>query len=186
VEAMKSMVNAFSDYARPSRQKTVLLDLNKLIEEVLVLYSFQSSILVKSRLEQGLSQVEADPVRIRQVLHNLFKNATEAMVSTQDAKIVVSTRQWVEQGSVGIELRVEDNGPGIPVDRVDRVFDPYVTDKMKGTGLGLAIVKKIIEEHGGIIIVDPDYRAGAAFVVRLPVLPVADATNIQDQENASG
>jgi signal transduction histidine kinase len=107
------------------------------------------------------------------------------MISTRDAKIVVSTRQRVEQGSVGIELRVEDNGPGIPVDRVDRVFDPYVTDKTKGTGLGLAIVKKIIEEQGGIITVDPDYRAGAAFVVRLPVLPVGDAMNIQDQENTS-
>jgi PAS domain S-box-containing protein len=186
VEAMKSMVNAFSDYARPSRQKTVLVDLNKLIEEVLVLYSFQSSVLLESHLEPELSQVEADPVRMRQVLHNLFKNATEAMVSTRDAKIVVSTSQRVEQGSVGIELRVEDNGPGIPVDRIDRVFDPYVTDKTKGTGLGLAIVKKIIEEHGGIITVDPDYREGAAFLVRLPVLPVGDEMNIQDQENTSG
>ncbi|MGH8551613.1 MAG: ATP-binding protein [Methylococcales bacterium] len=186
VEAMKSMVNAFSDYARPSRQQPVYLNLNTLISEVLALYPSQSGAVLEAVLDDELPQVEADPVRMRQVLHNLIKNAREALEPFEHGRIRVSTRTVRLQGSNRIELRVEDNGPGISPDKVDRVFDPYVTGKAKGTGLGLAIVKKIIEEHGGMISVDTEYLDGAAFLIRLPVMDAQMGSGIHARERTSG
>ncbi|MCI0666617.1 MAG: ATP-binding protein [Methylococcaceae bacterium] len=186
VEAMKSMVNAFSDYARPSRQQPVNLNLNTLISEVLALYSSQSGTGMEAVLDDELPRLEADPVRMRQVLHNLIKNAREALESSDQGRIVVSTRTVSLKGSNWIELRIEDNGPGIPAEKVDRVFDPYVTGKAKGTGLGLAIVKKIIEEHGGMISVDTDYLDGAAFLIRLPVMDAQIESGFEERERTSG
>lgn len=186
VEAMKSMVNAFSDYARPPRQQPVDLNLNTLIGEVLALYPSQAGTRMEAALDDELPEVEADPVRMRQVLHNLIKNAREALESSEQGRIVVSTRTIGLHGSKWIELRVEDNGPGIPKEKADRVFDPYVTGKAKGTGLGLAIVKKIIEEHGGMISIDTDYRDGAAFLIKLPLLDKKAGSGIQEPEETSG
>ena len=186
VEAMKSMVNAFSDYARPPRQQSVNLNLNTLVNEVLALYLSQSGVAVGAVLSDELPLVAADPVRMRQVLHNLIKNAREALESAEDGSISVSTRPIRMQGSHWIELRVEDNGPGIAPDKIDRIFDPYVTGKAKGTGLGLAIVKKIIEEHGGMISVDSEYREGAAFLIRLPATNPEFGAENPEQERISG
>jgi len=73
----------------------------------------------------------------------------------------------VDGGSVA--LVVEDDGPGIPPDQRERVFDPYFTTKTDGTGLGLAIVKKIVVEHGGTVNVgESEKYGGASFIVRLP------------------
>ncbi|MCI0653726.1 MAG: ATP-binding protein [Methylococcaceae bacterium] len=186
VEAMKSMVNAFSDYARPPRQQPINLNLNILINEVLALYPSQSGVRMEAFLDDEMPQVEVDPVRMRQVLHNLIKNATEALESVDPGRIVVSTRGVRLQGSNWIELRIEDNGPGISRDKADRIFDPYVTGKAKGTGLGLAIVKKIIEEHGGVISIDITYSHGAAFLIRLPANHAEANSGIGTREKISG
>lgn len=192
VEAMKSMVNAFSDYARPPRQQPVKLNLNNLIQEVLALYSSQTEARVEAIPDQELVEIEADPVRVRQVLHNLIKNASEALESKDPeskklpGRITISTRCVRLKGSTWVELRVEDNGPGIAAQQLGRIFDPYVTGKVKGTGLGLAIVKKMVEEQGGTIHVDTEYTAGAAFVIRLPAIHWDLALGIQTQEKLSG
>ncbi len=186
VEAMKSMVNAFSDYARPPRYQPIQLNLNTLISEVLALYPSQTGAGVEAVLDDQLPRIEADPVRMRQVLHNLIKNAREALDGSDQGKIIVSTRADKFQGSNWIELRVKDNGPGITRGNVERVFDPYVTAKSKGTGLGLAIVKKIVEEHGGTISVDTEYTGGAAFLIKLPALDTGPGSGIQEREIASG
>jgi len=69
-----------------------------------------------------------------------------------------------------VELRVEDNGPGVSQDQAEKIFEPYFTTKTEGTGLGLAIVKKIIEEHGGIIWAE-NTKPGARIQARLPTGP---------------
>ncbi len=168
VEAMKTMVNAFSEYARPPERQLKKLNLNALINEVLTLYPSQSGVSVNKALDDELPDINADPIRMRQVLHNLMKNTMEALELVPDGSVTITSRSVREQGLNCIEVCVEDNGPGIPLDQNDRVFEPYVTNKVKGTGLGLAIVKKIIEEHGGIIFVDIECRTGARFVIRLP------------------
>ncbi len=168
VEAMKSMVNAFSDYARPPKSQTRKINLSFLIGEVIALYPSQSGIDIEFRQNEKLPEIQADPIRMRQVLHNLIKNAREALESTHKGKVLISTYCFHDHGIDNIEIRVEDNGPGIATDKAAAVFDPYVTNKVKGTGLGLAIVKKIVEEHGGVIFVDSEFHGGTAFVLRLP------------------
>ena len=166
VEAMKHMVDDFSEYARPSKKQVENINLIDLIQEVLALYQ-PSGILFTSSFASRRVIVEVDPVSIRQVLHNLIKNAQEATggpchIDIKIAKVVRNNANYVELG-------IYDNGSGLPVDQIETLFEPYVTTKAKGTGLGLAIVKKIIEEHGGVIWVDTTYNRGAGFIIQLPV-----------------
>jgi len=167
VEAMKTMVNAFAEYARPAVAHIQRVELNALIEEVVALYPPQSGLEFHLELESRLPATLADPGRIRQVLHNLIKNAQEAS-SGKPGLVTITTRSVEGDGNRHAELLIGDNGPGIPADQADRIFEPYVTTKSKGTGLGLAIVKKIIEEHGGQIRLESAEAGGAAFLIRLP------------------
>ncbi|MGR9099481.1 MAG: ATP-binding protein [Gammaproteobacteria bacterium] len=167
VEAMKKMVDDFSEYAKPTKNQTENIDLPELIREVLALYVLQPGLEIKTRFIDTLPTIKADPVRMRQVLHNLIKNALEAM----DSKGVISiaTRKSVKNNAEFIEIAVYDNGPGVTAEQAGKIFEPYVTNKAKGTGLGLAIVKKIVEEYGGSIWLDAAYRDGAGFIIQLPV-----------------
>jgi nitrogen fixation/metabolism regulation signal transduction histidine kinase len=170
VEAMKTMVNAFAEYAKPSIIQLQRLDIDALIEAVVALYPPSSGLEFELSLARDLPPVYADPVKIRQVLHNLIKNSQEAVVSGGSGKMRIGTSFVAENRHHYVEIRLRDNGPGIPAEQADRIFEPYVTNKAKGTGLGLAIVKKIVEEHGGGIKLDTGYRNGAGFVIRLPVV----------------
>ncbi len=181
VEAMKEMVNAFSDYARPPKLKLQALDLNQLIQEVVELYRASPEALEFTlRLDPQLPALYADPGRLRQLLHNLIKNAQEACPPTRRCEIELCTQ--VIQRSFGqvVELLVTDNGPGFPEEMLAKLYEPYVTTKPKGTGLGLAIVKKIVEEHNGTIAAR-NVEQGAQLSVRIPVkLPdAAHGTNLE-------
>ncbi len=69
-----------------------------------------------------------------------------------------------------VALSIEDNGPGIPEDMLDKLFEPYATSKPKGSGLGLAVVKRIVEEHSGVLFAENSVAGGARLVVRLPAV----------------
>jgi nitrogen fixation/metabolism regulation signal transduction histidine kinase len=142
VEAMKQMVNAFSEYARTPRMEVTRFDVNALIAELCELYAHQERPLtIKLALTADLPEIEADAGRLRQVLHNLLRNSLEAMEHQDEARVEISTRP-VSTGDMDfVEIKVADNGPGFLRDIVHQAFEPYVTSKPKGTGLGLAIVK---------------------------------------------
>ncbi len=169
VEAMKSMVNAFAEYSRPTMTQAKALSLNSLIEEVVALYPPPSGLEFELSLAVDLPPVQADPVKLRQVFHNLIKNAQEAMPARHSGRMTIISRLCEHPRQSCAEFCLSDNGPGIPPDQADRIFEPYVTSKTKGTGLGLAIVKRIIEELGGSIKLDTTHRGGASFIIRLPV-----------------
>ena len=96
--------------------------------------------------------MNADAGRLRQLLHNLFKNALEAVRGAgQNGALRVRSRWALEAGERYIDVSFEDNGSGFSDEVLERLFEPYVTTKTRGTGLGLAIVKKIVEEHNGQI-----------------------------------
>ncbi len=169
VELMKGMVNAFSDYARQPRLERAPLDLNPLVEELVELYrGSQPGVRLQVDLDARLPAIEADPGRMRQLLHNLLKNAVEALAGQARGSVVVRTRERHTAGGTLAELRVSDNGPGIPAAVREHLFEPYMTTKPRGTGLGLAIVKKIVEEHGGMIDVKEPRSGGVSISVRLP------------------
>ncbi len=181
VEAMKEMVNAFSEYARAPQMDVSKFDPNQLITEVVELYRSQgANRRLQLDLDPALTEIQADRGRLRQIVHNLLANALEALEGTTDASIRVATRLLQKEGTQPVsaaEIIVEDNGPGFRPDVIGQVFDPYVTTKPKGTGLGLAIVKKIVEEHGGSIEADNVRTGGARVRIELPLIAASRPVN---------
>ncbi|MES1989310.1 MAG: ATP-binding protein [Pseudomonadota bacterium] len=169
VDAMKRMVNEFSDYARSPAPQLQKLELNDLIKEVVSLYD-QSGSKISLVLEKQPCPIKGDSTMLRQVIHNLLQNAQDALVDQADATIAVQTKIEGEM----LALTVTDNGLGFPEEMLLRVFEPYVTTKSHGTGLGLAIVKKIIEEHKGSIKIENVPKAmqttGAIVAIKIPLL----------------
>ena len=170
VEAMKEMVNAFSDYARAPDMEIGRFDMDKLVHEVVDLYRAQESgIEIVLTSDPTMHPIEADIGRVRQILHNLLRNATEALENTRDGRIDVHVSAAGIDGVDVLQIKVEDNGPGFAEGAMNQVFDPYVTTKPKGTGLGLAIVKKLVEEHVGSIRAYNRKEGGAVISIRLPL-----------------
>jgi len=172
VDAMKQMVNAFSEYARAPDMHFTRFDLNQLITEVVDLYRVQdSSAEMTLQLNPRLPLISADRMRIRQILNNLVTNSLEALEGKIGARIEFETQLADDAQNRGscVAIVVTDNGPGFQRDLIGTVFDPYVTSKPKGTGLGLAIVKKIVEEHGGRIEADNQRSGGARVRIQLPL-----------------
>ncbi|MEK7842716.1 MAG: ATP-binding protein, partial [Pseudomonadota bacterium] len=172
VEALKRMVNEFSEYARAPKLELHLLDINKLVQEVLALYETANvgtaedlRPCIHLALASGLPLVRGDSTRLRQVIHNLLQNAQDTLAGV--AEPAISVRTEMAQGMV--RLSVSDNGAGFPDQVRARAFEPYVTTKPKGTGLGLPIVKKIIEEHSGTIQIENILPHGARISITLPI-----------------
>ncbi len=168
VEAMKSMVNAFTEYARSPRAMSQRIDINEMLEEVATLYHQDNTdVAINLDLDRAIPAIRADDVRLRQLVHNLIKNSLETLagngwISLKTAAVERSGRRW-------IEFTVEDSGKGIAEEVAQNLFEPYVTTKTSGSGLGLAIVQKIVDEHGGSVKVGSGLEGGARFTVLLPI-----------------
>ena len=173
VEAMKGMVNDFSDYARPSVFNPRPLVFEQLFKDVLGLYASERAL--QCNLDAGEMLVDADAVKLRQVLHNLIKNALEAVAGIDSPTVRIETSVHEDTGCHFVQAKIEDNGAGFDPQMLGRVFEPYITSKQKGTGLGLAIVRKIIDEHEGGIWVANAASGGAVVILRLPVSGKHDA-----------
>lgn len=164
VQAMKRMVDDFRDYARTPAPELAPLDLNDLLAEVLGLYE-SSPVRFAIQMAQNLPPILGDATQLRQIIHNLLRNAEDALEGRADARVSLSTEVLGRYAC----LRIVDNGPGFPVDLLPRIFEPYVTTKARGTGLGLPIVKKIVDEHQGSIEISNVPEGGAQIVMRLPL-----------------
>lgn len=175
VQAMKRMVDDFRDYARMPAPEVAPLDINALVDEVLGLYE-TSHARVDVQLAAGLPPVLGDATQMRQIIHNLLRNAEDAQEGKDEARIEIATRRMGDRA----ELCVADAGPGFPPEIMARVFEPYVTTKAKGTGLGLAIVKKIVDEHFGSIDITNRQPGGAQVCIRLPLAPEEQAAHGTD------
>jgi nitrogen fixation/metabolism regulation signal transduction histidine kinase len=170
VDAMKQMVNAFSEYARAPDMKLQHFNLNQLVTEVAELYRLQDpSAEIRLELDPALPEIEADRGRVRQILANLITNGIEALAGVKGGCVEISTLQQRAEGAATAVICVRDNGPGFRKEILGRLFDPYVSGKPRGTGLGLAIVKRIVEEHGGRVEAENRPEGGARILVFLPV-----------------
>ena len=187
VDAMKQMVNAFSEYARAPDMHFSRFDLNQLVNEVVELYRAQdTAVEFRLALSPDLPAVSADRIRLRQILNNLLTNSLEALEGTPTPRIDVETHLTDEGQKQGgaLAIVVCDNGPGFQRDLLGTVFDPYVTSKPKGTGLGLAIVKKIVEEHGGRIEADNQRSGGARVRILLPLVDGPRTPGVREPRKA--
>lgn len=167
VHAMQGMVDAFSEYAKSAPLKLAPVDVGTLAREVVELYRGRPRLTLSIEVAPRMEPVAADAARLRQILHNLIKNALEA----QDGE-TRAARVWVRvmptEHNDGVALVVRDAGPGFDPALLAHAFEPYVTTKRKGTGLGLALVRKLAEEQGGGVTLGNAEGGGAEVTVVLP------------------
>ncbi|MGO3857956.1 ATP-binding protein [Neisseriaceae bacterium CLB008] len=165
VSALKSMVEAFRNYAKAPSIKLHKLDMNEMIREVLTLYE-GAACTITPELSNIPIIINADSGMLRQVLHNLLKNAIEA--AEDEAVPVIQIKSSIQEKFAILEI--ENNGKRFSQDVLRRAFEPYITDKPSGTGLGLSVVKKIIDEHQGTITLTNQEPTGALVKITLPLV----------------
>ena len=148
VKSMDLMVSAFADYANTPQIERKLSNLNEIVSQSISLYDDQEDLKITFDLAKDIPLLLLDSVSLSRVLINLVKNAAES--SPHEAiQVNIITQYLPKEGLV--RLSVIDNGEGFDEEVLDRVFEPYVTTKVKGSGLGMAIVQNIVEQHDGRI-----------------------------------
>jgi len=166
IRRMERSLQRFLDFARPPRPERRPLDMRLVVGRVLTLLQTRAtrqSVTFAYRRPGLPVIVDADEDQIQQLILNLVMNALDAMPSggTLECRIAPTQNGLVE-------LHVSDTGPGIPVDLLPRLFDPFISTKETGIGLGLAVSFRIAENHGGSLSAANRPEGGACFVVRLP------------------
>ncbi|HQU54613.1 MAG TPA: HAMP domain-containing sensor histidine kinase, partial [Saprospiraceae bacterium] len=171
----EAIVKSMLQHSRTSSGERELTDINALCDEYLRLafHGFRAkdkSFNASYRLEpdESLLKLRIVPQDIGRVLLNIINNAFQAVQNEKNPIISVSTKQLNEQ----IEIRITDNGPGIPDSIKDKIFQPFFTTKPtgQGTGLGLSLAHDIVKAHGGTIHVNSKEGEGTEFVIQLPVV----------------
>ncbi len=170
VEALRTLVDAFGDYAQGPQMERNPLALDELIRDVVALYQHDDQrVNFQLKLISGPPGFSADSGQMRQLLHNLVVNSSEAVVAGKQANVNIRTRIITQAGKKWLELEVSDRGPGYPIAVLQKPFEPYVTFKTNGSGLGLAICRKIVSEHDGRITIHNPAMGGACTTIILPL-----------------
>ncbi len=168
---LNRLVSSFLSYAGPGRVQREKVVLNELLEELRQLV--ESAECPASRVSLELSRelcVLGNPDELRQVFWNLFLNAVEAGGADTEVRMGGS-RVAPEDGPPMVEVEISDRGEGIPAEILERVFEPFFTTKPKGTGLGLATVHRVVEAHGGQLVLKSQPGEGTSVRVLLPAAP---------------
>jgi nitrogen fixation/metabolism regulation signal transduction histidine kinase len=187
VEALRTLVDAFGDYAAEPVLSRESIRLDQLVREIVALYQ-QGEMDVDFDLDlcAGPDGLAADSGRLRQMLHNLIRNAREAAALSTPTPpagdgpdrvtVRIASEVVTRDQQAWLRLELSDNGPGFPPAVLDKPFEPYVTNKPGGSGLGLAICRKIVAEHEGRIELDNPSQGGARVVILLPLNADLSAT----------
>ena len=166
----KDIVGRMRDHIKKAPPRREPFDLNEAIHEVIATVRSaidQKRVSVRTRLMDGLSPVRGDRVQLQQVVLNLVLNSVEAMSSVEEGarELAISTKQ-VQTSD--ILVAVQDSGPGIDPEHLERVFAPFYTTKTSGIGMGLSICRSIIAAHGGRLWAEANRPRGAIFQFTLP------------------
>ena len=166
IAALKRMVDAFSSFAKLPAINPEPTEIDPWVADFLSAHNqFKAEADVSFAGAAGGARVKLDRVMFRRVLDNLVRNAIEAAGKGR-AQVRIATART--EGSV--QLAVVDDGPGVPDDLLDKIFNPYFTTKKEGTGLGLPTARKIVLDHGGEMTCENAPGGGARFVIILPSL----------------
>lgn len=169
VEALRTLVDAFGDYASEPVLSRTPIQLDSLVREVVSLYQQgDSAVEFELSLVPGPEGLAADSGRLRQMLHNLIRNAKEA-AGTKPASVTITSQLKSFENRYDLQIEIRDDGPGFPPAILERPFEPYVSHKPGGSGLGLAICRKIMAEHDGRIAVSNLPDGGALITLLLPL-----------------
>ena len=162
---LNDLVEDMLDLARPQPPNLAWVDLAQTSQDVVALAAKSGrgeDVQVEFRGPSSL-RVRADAAKLRQLLWNLIRNAVQA--SGAGATVVVELERVANLDTF---IRVIDQGPGIPADAADKIFDAFYTTRSHGTGVGLAVVKSIVDGHGWRVSVESGVLGGTIFSVRLP------------------
>lgn len=170
VEALRNLVDAFGDYARDADMERSEIRFDELLVQVVDLYQ-QGDPRLNFELDlcSGPPGLWADSGQLRQLLHNLLRNAIEAAEADTAPQIRIRSTQVMDGTETSLCLEISDDGPGFPAEVLDQPFEPYVTSKPGGSGLGLAICRKIVTDHGGSIVISNLSDGGAMATILLPL-----------------
>jgi signal transduction histidine kinase/CheY-like chemotaxis protein len=179
VKELRRMVDELRDYTTGVVREYDFTDLDilRIIKQAETLFHLKTSdaIEIHHDFPPVAPTVRGDAHRLRQVFLNLFVNAAQAIAANGQAAGRINV--WMTDDGTMVEVRITDNGVGVPKEIVPKLFSSYVSTKSGGTGLGLCLVSDILRRHGGRIDYNPDYVAGAEFIVKLP-MPATDRKNV--------
>ena len=162
IENLRNLADEFSKFAKMPEPKFEPCDLNEVVQDTLSLYeNLPNAISMDMQLAPDLPQANLDRGQIKQVLHNLIKNAIEAMPDGGNLQVITG----LDDDMVSIEI--SDTGCGMSEEVKAKLFTPYFTTKQKGTGLGMAIVQRIIEQHDSEIAVESQKGVGTTVRILL-------------------
>jgi C4-dicarboxylate-specific signal transduction histidine kinase len=148
-----------------------LLDINKLVREVLMFAHGEienQNIVVRTELDENLSEVLVNRIQLQQVVLNLVMNGIDAMATLGSRARVLKLRSW-QNGSSRVTPTVEDTGTGIDKTIIGRIFEAFFTTKANGMGMGLSICRSIVVAHGGELAASPGNLYGSIFQLELPI-----------------
>ncbi len=169
VRRLESIVEDFLNYARGFELVIEPSDLNRVVDEVVVFVEPEArhhGVSIRTAYGGDLAAIPLDKKYVQQALLNLLLNARQAIEGAgQQGEIFITTVRDGEQA----RITITDTGPGIPAEVLPRIFDVYFSTKKGGTGLGLPTTKRIVEEHGGDLVVATEPGKGTSFTITLPV-----------------
>lgn len=177
VDRLDRWLRALLDVIRPFEPRLAPVALNSLIDDLLKLLGDRvaaDDIKLERRLDPDLPKLMADDVQLQQALLGVFDNSLQAL--PRGGTLAVQTERAGTRGRPEARITIQDNGEGIPADRLGRIFEPFFTTKSKGTGLGLAITRKVVEGHGGGIDIQSEPGRGTTVRITLPVAGPAGET----------
>lgn len=168
VEFMCNLLNELSTFNNGSTLHHSVFSIEKLLKNIAVSFAISldsedSSIEFSSSVPSHLGDFTGDKVKLEEVLLNLLRNAKDAV--GENGAITLSAQRKKDM----LIILCKDNGCGIPADKINTIFTPFVTSKEDGTGLGLSLSKRIIEAHNGTISVDSAPTKGTTFTIKLPI-----------------
>ena len=164
VNSLLKLVSDFNTFARMPEKKEELTNLNKLIDDTILLYNNYDNVKFEFIKDESLPGIMIDRSLVRQALNNIINNAIHAIKENGLIEITSS----LDEAGLYQTVKIKDNGPGIGPDNLLKIFEPGFTLNKSGTGLGLAIVEKIILEHNGKIFCNSSINEGAEFVLMFP------------------
>lgn len=164
IDALATIANEFSNFAKMPRSNEQHVDLTAIIENVILLFKTEEEVEINFTSPKEPFLIYADKDLLLRVFNNLIKNAIQAKKEQQAIKVSIS----IERSESKYFIAIQDEGMGIDLDARQRLFTPYFTTKSTGTGLGLAMVKQIIEMYGGHISFESELHIGTTFYIELP------------------
>jgi two-component system, NtrC family, sensor kinase len=170
IDQISEIVINLKNFSRLDRARVSEFSVQEGLNSTLLLARNLLKNTVEIRQEhQAVPNIQCSPSQINQVFLNIISNAAQAMAERAEKGVI--TLRSMPEGDDMVRVEIQDNGSGIPKDVLPRIFDPFFTTKPigKGTGMGLSISYKIIQQHGGMILVDSEQGAGTVFSILLPI-----------------